>query len=203
MVIPAVSAQSRVSELEVSILKTLETLAKEIRVCTACGLYETRTQAVPGSGADDAQIVFVGEAPGVQEDKRGLPFVGQAGKLLDQLLEGIGLDRDRVAILNVIKCRPPDNRPPRKGEVVACRHFLDRQLEVIQPRLIVTLGRFSLAHFCPEAGITRVHGQVQRVDGRLIYPVYHPAAAFHRNAWRQALEEDFERIPEILTSFQE
>jgi DNA polymerase len=181
----------------------LETIATEIRVCTACGLCETRTQAVPGSGTSDAQIVFVGEAPGAQEDKQGLPFVGQAGKLLDQLLEGINLNRDRVAILNVIKCRPPDNRPPRKGEIAACRHFLDRQLAVIQPRLIVTLGRFSLAQFCPDAGITRVHGQVQRVDGRLIYPVYHPAAAFHRTAWRQALEEDFSRIPEIVTPLQE
>lgn len=178
----------------------LETIAEEIRACTACSLHETRTQAVPGSGTADARIVFVGEAPGAQEDKRGLPFVGQAGKLLDQLLEGIGLGRDRVAILNVIKCRPPDNRPPRKEEIAACRHFLDRQLDAIQPQLIVTLGRFSLAQFCPEAGITQVHGQVQRVDGRLIYPVYHPAAAFHRNAWRQALEEDFGRIPEVLTS---
>jgi DNA polymerase len=182
--------------------EALETIAKEIRTCTACDLHETRTQAVPGSGSSDARIVFVGEAPGAQEDKRGLPFVGQAGKLLDQLLENIGLDRDRVAILNVIKCRPPDNRPPRKGEIAACRHFLDRQLDVIQPQLIVTLGRFSLVHFCPEVSITQVHGEVQRVDGRSIYPVYHPAAAFHRKAWRQELEEDFSRIPEILTSLQ-
>jgi uracil-DNA glycosylase family 4 len=180
----------------------LEAIAEEIRACTACDLHETRVQAVPGIGASDARIVFVGEAPGAQEDKRGLPFVGQAGRLLDQLLEGIGLDRDRVAILNVIKCRPPDNRPPRKGEIAACRHFLDRQLGVIQPQLIVTLGRFSLAQFCPEASITQVHGQVQRADGRLIYPVYHPAAAFHRSAWRQALEEDFGRIPEMVTPSQ-
>jgi DNA polymerase len=178
----------------------LEAIAAEICACTACGLHETRTQAVPGSGTADARIVFIGEAPGAQEDKRGLPFVGRAGKLLDRLLEGIDLDRDRVAILNVIKCRPPDNRPPRKGEIAACRHFLDRQLDVIQPQLIVTLGRFSLVQFCPEVSITQVHGQVQRVDGRLIYPVYHPAAAFHRNAWRQALEEDFGRIPEVLTA---
>ena len=182
--------------------ETLETIAKEISVCTACGLHETRMQAVPGSGAADAQIVFVGEAPGAQEDKRGLPFVGQAGKLLDRLLESIGLDRERAAILNVIKCRPPDNRPPRKGEIAACRHFLDRQLDVIQPPLIVTLGRFSLAQFCPDVSITQVHGQVQRAGERLIYPVYHPAAAFHRNAWRQALEEDFGRIPEIVTPLQ-
>lgn len=183
--------------------ETLETIATEIRACTACDLHETRTQTVPGSGTSDARIVFVGEAPGAQEDKRGLPFVGQAGKLLDQLLAGIGFDRDRAAILNVIKCRPPDNRPPRKGEIAACRHFLDRQLDVIQPQLIVTLGRFSLAQFCPKASITQVHGQVQRADGRLVYPVYHPAAAFHRSAWRQALEEDFGRIPEILASLQE
>ncbi|MFL7792671.1 MAG: uracil-DNA glycosylase family protein [Anaerolineae bacterium] len=183
-------------------MNALETITKEIRACTACDLHETRSQAVPGSGTSDAQIVFIGEAPGAQEDKRGLPFVGQAGKLLDQLLEGIGLDRDRVAILNVIKCRPPDNRPPRKSEIAACRHFLERQLDAIQPQLIVTLGRFSLVQFCPDVSITQVHGQVQRVDGRLIYPVYHPAAAFHRSVWRQALEKDFGRISEILASLQ-
>ena len=181
----------------------LETIATAIRACTACGLHETRRQAVPGSGAPDAQIVFVGEAPGAQEDKKGVPFVGQAGKLLDQLLEPIGLDRDRVYIANVVKCRPPDNRPPRKGEIAACRHFLGRQLAAIRPELIVTLGRFSLNHFCPEAGITQVHGQVQQTDALAIYPVYHPAAAFHRNAWREALQEDFARIPEILASLPE
>jgi DNA polymerase len=183
-------------------LKEVETIAEEIHACTACGLHETRTQAVPGSGTSDAQIVLVGEAPGAQEDKTGLPFVGRAGKLLDQLLESIGLDRSQVYIANVIKCRPPDNRPPRKGEIAACRHFLDRQLAAIRPKLVVTLGRFSLNHFCPEANITQVHGQVQQAGDLLIYPVYHPAAAFHRNAWRQALGEDFARIPEILASLQ-
>jgi uracil-DNA glycosylase family 4 len=184
-------------------LEKLEAIATEIRACTACGLHETRTQAVPGSGAPDAQIVLVGEAPGAQEDKKGVPFVGQAGKLLDQLLESIGLNRDVVYIANAIKCRPPDNRPPRKGEIAACRHFLERQLAAIRPKLVVTLGRFSLNHFCPDAGITQVHGQVQQADELLIYPVYHPAAAFHRNAWRQALAEDFDRIPELLTSLRE
>jgi DNA polymerase len=181
----------------------LEAIADEIRGCTACGLHETRRQAVPGSGVPDAQIVFVGEAPGAQEDKRGLPFVGRAGRLLDRLLEGIGLDRGHVYIANVIKCRPPDNRPPRKGEIAACRHFLGRQLAAIRPKLVVTLGRFSLNHFCAEASITQVHGQVQRAGDLSIYPVYHPAAAFRRNAWRQALADDFGRIPEILTSLRE
>ena len=180
----------------------LETITTEIRACNACGLHETRRQAVPGSGAPDAQIVFVGEAPGAQEDEKGLPFVGQAGKLLDGILESIELDRGNVYIANVIKCRPPDNRPPRKGEIAACRHFLDRQLVAIRPKLVVTLGRFSLNHFCPDASITQVHGQVQRAGDLSIYPVYHPAAAFHRNAWRQALAEDFGRIPEILASLQ-
>jgi uracil-DNA glycosylase family 4 len=189
--------------IEGTTLEKLKAIADEICACKACGLHETRLQAVPGSGAGDAQIVFVGEAPGAQEDRRGLPFVGQAGKLLDQLLENISLDRSQVYIANVIKCRPPDNRPPRKGEIAACRHFLDRQLAAIQPRLIVTLGRFSLARFCPDASITQVHGQVQRVSGQLIYPVYHPAAAFRRSAWRQALAEDFSRISEILTSLRE
>jgi len=177
----------------------LETIAAEICACTACGLHETRTQAVVGSGMADARVAFVGEAPGAQEDKRGVPFVGRAGKLLDQLLERIGLERERVAILNVIKCRPPDNRPPRKGEIAACHHFLEWQLAVIQPELVVTLGRFSLVHFCPEASITQVHGQVQHAGDLLVYPVYHPAAAFHRAEWKLALEEDFQRIPELLT----
>jgi DNA polymerase len=180
----------------------LDTIAKDIQSCTACGLHETRTQAVPGSGAPDARIVFVGEAPGAQEDEKGLPFVGQAGKLLDQLLESIGLDRGQVYIANVIKCRPPDNRPPRKGEIAACRHFLDRQLAAIRPKLVVTLGRFSLNHFCPDASITQVHGQVQQADELSIYPVFHPAAAFHRNAWREALAEDFDRIPKVLASLE-
>ena len=184
-------------------MSALEVISEEINACIACGLYETRIQAVPGSGAPDASLVFIGEAPGAKEDEKGVPFVGQAGKLLDQLLESIELDRDDVYIANVIKCRPPDNRPPRKGEIAACRHFLGRQLAAIRPKLVVTLGRFSLNHFCPEASITQVHGQVQHAGDLSIYPVYHPAAAFRRNAWRQALAEDFGRIPEILTSLRE
>jgi DNA polymerase len=184
-------------------METLETIASEIRACTACVLHETREQAVPGVGAANAQVVFIGEAPGAQEDKQGLPFVGRAGKLLDRLLEGIGLNRGQVFILNVIKCRPPKNRPPRKGEIAACRHFLERQLAAIQPRLVVTLGRFSMAQFCPDGSITQVHGQVQHVGSLQVYPVYHPAATFHRADWKVALEKDFQCIPEILASLWE
>ncbi|MCP4543346.1 MAG: uracil-DNA glycosylase [Chloroflexi bacterium] len=179
-------------------MKTLKTIRTEIQNCTACGLCQTRIQAVPGEGPANAQIVFIGEAPGAQEDKQGQPFVGRSGKLLDQLLTGIGLARTDVFITNVVKCRPPDNRNPRKKEIAACRPFLDQQLALIKPRLAITLGRFSLAQFAPDVRISDVHGQAQRLDDLVLYPVYHPAAAFHRLAWREALEEDFRRIPEIL-----
>jgi len=182
-------------------VESLETIAAEIRVCTACGLCESRMQAVPGSGPADARLVFVGEAPGAQEDAQGVPFVGRAGKLLDRLLADVGLDRAQVYIANGIKCRPPDNRPPRKGEIAACRPFLDRQLAVIQPRLVVTLGRFSLSQFCPGVRISDVHGRLQRVDGLAVYPVFHPAAAFRRVAWREALATDLARVPDILERF--
>ena len=178
--------------------RELAIIAEEIRACTACGLHQTRTQAVPGSGAADAALVFIGEAPGAQEDQQGVPFVGQAGKLLDQHLARIGVDRQDVYIANVLKCRPPDNRPPRKGEIAACSPYLARQLDVIRPQVVVTLGRFPLNWFCSDLRITQVHGQVQQVDGWTIYPVYHPAAAFRRNAWREALARDFERIPQLL-----
>lgn len=181
-------------------METLKAIRAEIQNCTACGLCQTRTQAVPGEGPDDAQVVFIGEAPGAREDEQGQPFVGRSGKLLDKLLTGIGLARADVFITNVVKCRPPDNRSPRREEIAACRPFLDRQLALIKPRLAITLGRFSLAQFVPDARISEIHGQAQRLDNLVLYPVYHPAAAFRRLAWRKALEEDFRRIPEILAA---
>ncbi len=181
-------------------METLKAIRAEIQNCTACGLCQTRTQTVPGEGPDDAQVVFIGEAPGAREDEQGQPFVGRSGKLLDQLLTGIGLVRADVFITNVVKCRPPDNRSPRKEEIAACRPFLDRQLALIKPRLAITLGRFSLAQFVPDVRISEIHGQAQRLDNLVLYPVYHPAAAFRRLAWRKALEEDFRRIPEILAA---
>jgi len=181
-------------------VETLKAIRAEIQNCTACGLCQTRTQAVPGEGPDDAQVVFIGEAPGAREDEQGQPFVGRSGKLLDKLLTGIGLARADVFITNVVKCRPPDNRSPRREEIAACRPFLDRQLALIKPRLAITLGRFSLAQFVPDARISEIHGQAQRLDNLVLYPVYHPAAAFRRLAWRKALEEDFRRIPEILAA---
>ncbi|HDN79218.1 MAG: uracil-DNA glycosylase [Chloroflexi bacterium] len=176
----------------------LEKLYEEIRNCHKCRLAESRTNAVPGEGPEDAQIMFIGEAPGFHEDRQGRPFVGAAGRFLDQLLESIGIKREEVYICNVIKCRPPGNRDPLADEIKACAPYLDRQIEIIKPRLIVTLGRFSLAKFLPKASISKVHGQLIRVGDLTCYPVFHPAAALHQPRWKSAVEEDFRRIPEIL-----
>ena len=181
----------------------LNAYAAEIAGCTRCRLAEGRTQVVFGVGNPEADLMFVGEAPGFHEDKQGFPFVGQAGKLLDQLLGGIGLTREDVYIANVIKCRPPGNRDPMPDEIEACESHLFRQVELIKPRLVATLGNFAtkLLSGKPQ-GITRVHGQVQEVTlgGRsvLLYPLYHPAAALYTPAMLGVLQEDFRRIPELL-----
>jgi len=142
--------------------------------------------------------MFIGEAPGFHEDQQGRPFVGAAGKFLDELLETIGLKRDEVFIANVIKCRPPGNRDPLPEEIEACKPFLDRQIEIIRPRLIVTLGRFSMARAFPKGRISHLHGQPRKLKGVVYYPMYHPAAALHQPSLRRTLEEDIQRIPEIL-----
>jgi DNA polymerase len=142
--------------------------------------------------------MFIGEAPGFHEDRQGRPFVGAAGQFLDELLAGIGLKREEVYICNVIKCRPPGNRDPLKDEIEACAPYLDRQLEIIKPKLVVTLGRYSLAKFLPKASISKVRGQPIKVGNIICYPVLHPAAALHQPKWREAIEEDFKRIPKIL-----
>ena len=179
-------------------MSDLESLATEISRCTRCLLHRGRTKAVPGAGPANAQIMFIGEAPGFHEDQQGLPFVGAAGNFLDELLGSIDLKREDVFITNVIKCRPPGNRDPLPEEVEACRPYLDRQIEVIQPKLVVTLGRFSMARAFPKARISRIHGQPRKIGGVIYYPMYHPAAALHQPSLRRTVEEDMRRIPELI-----
>ncbi|HWG55762.1 MAG TPA: uracil-DNA glycosylase [Gaiellaceae bacterium] len=171
--------------------------------CTRCPLAATRTQVVFGSGAPDAELMFVGEAPGFHEDQNGVPFVGQAGKLLERLLNGIGLSRTDVYIANVLKCRPPGNRDPHPEEIEACETHLFRQIELIQPRLVATLGNFATKLLSGKpTGITRVHGVEQEVtlggNRVTLYPLFHPAAALYTPSMQKVLEEDFRRIPALL-----
>ncbi|MDA8217707.1 MAG: uracil-DNA glycosylase [Dehalococcoidales bacterium] len=183
-------------------LKALQTVAEEVKRCQRCGLGKTRFKAVPGEGPADARIMFIGEAPGYHENQQGRPFVGQAGKLLEDLLASIGLKREEVFIANVIKCRPAANRDPLPAEIQACAAFLDRQIEAIKPKIIVTLGRYSMARYFPGQTISRIHGAPKKGNGVVYYPVYHPAAALHQPSLRQALEIDFRKIPEIIDSLQ-
>ena len=181
----------------------LDVYAAQTATCTRCVLSEGRTQVVFGNGDPNADLMFVGEAPGFHEDKQGIPFVGQAGKLLDQLLGGIGLTRENVYVANVLKCRPPGNRDPMPDEIEACESHLFRQVELIQPKVVATLGNFSTKLLSgKQLGITRVHGQEQEVTlgGRsvLLYPLYHPAAALYTPSMLNVLKEDFARIPELL-----
>ena len=175
----------------------------QVAGCTRCALAQTRTQVVFGAGSPTAELMFVGEAPGFHEDKNGVPFVGAAGKLLSKLLDGIGLSRDDVYICNTVKCRPPGNRNPLPEELEACETHLFRQIEIIQPRLVATLGNFATKLLSGKpAGITQVHGREQQVvlGGRpvTLYPIFHPAAALYTPRMLQVLEEDFRRIPELL-----
>lgn len=181
----------------------LEELYAAIKVCPDCDLCKARTHAVPGEGSPTAEIMFVGEGPGFNEDQQGRPFVGAAGKFLDELLVSIGHERPSVYITNVLKCRPPNNRDPLPNEVEACRKYLLRQIELINPRLIVTLGRFSLAWFFPKDSIGKVHGQLRRLGERHYYHVYHPAAALHAGNLRKVIQDDFSRIPAALEKARE
>jgi DNA polymerase len=153
---------------------------------------------VPGEGNPNADIVFIGEGPGFHEDQQGRPFVGAAGKFLDELLASIGLNRQNVYICNVIKCRPPNNRDPLPGEMEACGPWLEQQLDIIKPKVIVTLGRFSMSRYFPGQAISRIHGQPKRLDGMTVVPMYHPAAALHQASLRQTILADFQRIPGVL-----
>ncbi|MFN8660572.1 MAG: uracil-DNA glycosylase [Thermomicrobiales bacterium] len=176
----------------------LDEIAAEIRVCTRCELHRTRTNSVPGEGPADARIMFIGEAPGWNEDQQGRPFVGAAGKFLEELLGAAGLKRSDVFITNVVKSRPPGNRDPLPDEIVACAPFLQRQIDTIDPDVIVTLGRFSMAKWFPGERISRIHGQPKRDGKRLIVPMYHPAAALHQQALKTTILEDFAKLPRIL-----
>jgi DNA polymerase len=174
----------------------LDAIADEIRTHVPCGFEpcETCTNFVPGEGSPDADVVLVGEAPGAAEDKSGRPFVGGAGRLLDKLLEAAGLAREDVFITNVVKARPPGNRDPKKPEVEHHLPWLIAQLEIIEPRLVVPLGRHALAHFAADVKISEVHGQALERDGRTLFPMLHPAAALHRQALRETLFEDAQRL---------
>jgi len=176
----------------------LQALADQIAVCPQCDLSKTRGRAVPGEGSPNADIVFIGEGPGFYEDQQGRPFVGAAGKFLDELLASIGLQRRDVYICNVIKCRAPGNRDPLPAEIAACKPWLDQQLEVIQPKVIVTLGRFSMSRYFPGQSISRIHGQPRRIDGMTYVPMYHPAAALHQASLRRTILDDFGKLPAIL-----
>jgi uracil-DNA glycosylase family 4 len=176
----------------------LEQIAGEVRVCTKCDLHHSRKQAVPGEGPADAQLVFIGEGPGFHENEQGRPFVGAAGKFLEELLASIHLKREQVFICNVVKCRPPGNRDPEPDEIDACRAYLDRQIAAIRPPVIVTLGRFSMARYFGTAKISTVHGQAKQVDGRLVVAMFHPAAALHQPALRQSIEDDFHKLPALI-----
>jgi DNA polymerase len=179
-------------------MPALTELYDKIAACPDCDLSRSRNRTVPGEGPDDAEIMFVGEAPGFYEDQQGRPFVGAAGRLLEELLASNGLRRDQVYIANVIKCRPPDNRDPLPKEIEACRKWLECQIDLIKPRVIVPLGRFSLAWFSPNDPIGRAHGQARYRDGIYYLPMYHPAAALHAANMRRAIEEDFQKLPAIL-----
>jgi uracil-DNA glycosylase family 4 len=181
----------------------LNAFAASVAGCTKCRLAQGRTQVVFGVGDPNADLMFVGEAPGFHEDKQGYPFVGQAGKLLDRLLAGIGLERSQVYIANVLKCRPPGNRDPQPDEIEACEGHLFRQIELIDPKVVATLGNFATKLLSGKpAGITRVHGTEQptTLGGSkvLLYPLYHPAAALYTPAMLKVLEADFARLPELL-----
>lgn len=183
--------------------KLFEEITKNIKDCKRCRLYQSATNAVPGEGNVNSKIVFIGEAPGFNEDITGRPFVGRAGKLLETLLKEIGYKREDVWIGNVVKHRPPENRDPLPDEIATCKPFLDLQLKTIHPVLVVTLGRFAMNYFYLEGKISRDRGNLIRARDYLIYPVYHPAAALRGNAMMTDLRVDFKRIPEILKRAEE
>jgi uracil-DNA glycosylase family 4 len=183
-------------------MSALTELYEEIALCQQCEIAKYRTRVVPGEGVEDADIMFIGEAPGWHEDQQGRPFVGPAGKFLDELLASINLNRRQVYIANVIKCRPTGNRDPLPTEISNCRKWLERQIELISPKMIVTLGRYSMAMFFPGKTISKIHGTAQKRDNIIYYAMYHPAAALHQQSLRQAIEADMLKIPSLLAQEQ-
>ncbi|MFZ3070981.1 MAG: uracil-DNA glycosylase [Anaerolineaceae bacterium] len=176
----------------------IQSIRTQIQNCQECPLFVGRFKSVPGEGPATSQIMFIGEGPGYNENEQGKPFVGQAGKFLDELLAHAGLARSEVFITNVVKCRPPNNRDPEPAELSACRKYLDAQIETINPSVIVTLGRFSMARFINNGKISQIHGYPRKVDGRTIVTMYHPAAALHQPDLRQPLLDDFARLRKLL-----
>ena len=177
---------------------TLNETALEIGRCQGCRLAVGRNQSVPGEGNPEAEIMFIGEAPGFNEDRTGRPFCGAAGQFLTQMIESIGLKREQVFITNIVKCRPPDNRDPLPEEIAACKTWLDRQLDTIRPRVIVTLGRYSMSRFFPGKTISRIHGQWEKQGEQVCFAMYHPAAALHQGSLRATILADMARLPQIL-----
>jgi len=178
--------------------ETLKEVAAEVSTCARCDLCKGRTKAVPGEGNSQAKILFIGEGPGFHEDKQGRPFVGPSGQLLQELLKSINLKREDVFITNVVKCRPPDNRDPLPAEIDACNDYLDRQIAAIQSKVIVTLGRHSMAKFFSGEKISAIHGRARKKDGYICIPMFHPAAALRTESYKIALREDFKKIPVAL-----
>jgi uracil-DNA glycosylase family 4 len=176
----------------------LGAVATEVAICVDCKLQHSRKNAVPGEGPVDADLMFIGEGPGFHENEQGRPFVGAAGRFLEELLASIGMSREEVFICNVIKCRPPGNRDPQADEIQACSKYLDRQIKAINPKVIITLGRFSMARYFPKARISSIHGRATVIDGRLVVPMYHPAAALHQPSLRRVVEEDFALLPDLI-----
>lgn len=178
--------------------ETLAQIASEVSVCTQCVLHKTRNKSVPGEGPDNAEIMLIGEGPGFNENEQGRPFVGAAGKFLEELLAQAGLKRSDVWIGNVVKCRPPNNRDPMPDELAACNLYLERQIAAIDPKIIITLGRFSMGKFMPGVKITQVHGQMRKVGNRFVIAMFHPAAALHQAALKPAILADFGKLPQLL-----
>ncbi len=179
--------------------EVLKQVSEEVSNCTKCELHHSRKNAVPGEGPANSDIMFIGEGPGFHENEQGRPFVGAAGKFLEELLSDIGLSREEVFISNVVKCRPPGNRDPHPDEVETCTsNFLDRQIMAINPKVIVTLGRFSMNLLMPNSKISQVHGQAMKIHGRLVVPMYHPAAALHQGSLRPVIKQDFSQLPQLI-----
>ncbi len=183
-------------------MTTLADLHAEIKQCTACALRKGCKQVVPGIGPDQPQIMLIGEGPGANEDIKGEPFVGPAGAFLNQLLLLAGLKRGDVYITNVVKCRPPDNRDPFPAELEACKPWLDRQFALLKPPIVVTLGRFSMARWFPGASISKIHGQPRKFGDLLVVPMFHPAAGLHQPKYKDLIEADFRKLPQILAGLQ-
>jgi uracil-DNA glycosylase family 4 len=186
------------SYVKISKMSELGALYQLIESCHDCELSKSRTRVVPGEGPEKVNLLFIGEAPGWHEDQQGRPFVGPAGQFLDSLLTSIGLKREQVYIANVIKCRPPANRDPLPSEIQACNKWLDQQIKLLQPKIIVTLGRYSLAKYFPNESISKIHGKPRKLDNIIYFPMYHPAAALHQGSLRKVIETDILTIPKIL-----